>query len=87
MHFVVLGKMKVKPTKEIIGTINKAIKDMEKEGIKFKDMNWTLGRYDFVHVFEAPSENVVMKAMIKVSDFVSTETLIAVPREEALKAI
>ena len=87
MHFVVLGKMKAKPTKEVITKVNKAIKDMEKEGLKFKHMNWTLGRYDFVHFFEAPSEEVVMKAMIMVSDFVTTETLVAVPREEALKGI
>lgn len=87
MLFVVLGRFKTKPTKKSIDAADKYIKGLEKEGVKFKAMHWTLGRYDFVHVFEAPNETAVMKAMIGISDMASTETLVAVPREEALKIL
>jgi uncharacterized protein with GYD domain len=48
---------------------------------------WTLGRYDTVVIMEAPDEKTVMKANMKVGDIVSTETLVAVTREEAHKLI
>ena len=36
---------------------------------------------------EAPDEKAPMKANIMVGDIVSTETMVAVPREEAIKLI
>ncbi len=36
---------------------------------------------------EAPDEKAAMKANIMVSDIVSTETMVAVPREEAIKLV
>lgn len=48
---------------------------------------WTLGRYDTVLIGEAADEKTVMKANIKVGDIISTETLVAVTREEAIKLV
>jgi uncharacterized protein with GYD domain len=87
MLFILLGKFRSKPTKESIASINKYIESLAKDGIKFKDMYWTLGRYDFAHVFEGPNEQVVMKALVGASHVVSTETLVAVPRDEMFKAL
>jgi uncharacterized protein with GYD domain len=60
---------------------------MAKEGIKFVRQYWTLGRYDFIAVAEAKDEKTIMKALIRWGDMLSSETLIAVPREEAIKLV
>ncbi len=48
---------------------------------------WTLGRYDAVVVFEAKSEKEAMKMSIALSEWVATETLVAISREEAVKLL
>ena len=48
---------------------------------------WTLGRYDAVITVEAPDEKAVMKAVMEFGDLVATETLIAVPRDAAIKLL
>ena len=48
---------------------------------------WTLGRYDAVTFIEAPTEKDAMKALLLFQEVVETETLVAVPREEAIKLI
>jgi uncharacterized protein with GYD domain len=45
------------------------------------------GRYDSVTIIEAPSEKEAMKALLLFQDVVKTETLVAVPRKEALELI
>ena len=87
MLFIVLGRLKFKPTKKSLESAAKIMKDMEKEGVKFKAMHWTLGRYDIAHIVEAPNEKALMKAMVMISDMASTETLVAITREEALKLV
>jgi uncharacterized protein with GYD domain len=64
----------------------KTFEDLEKKGVKIR-VYWTLGRYDSVSIIEAPSEKDAMKALLRFQDVVETETLVAVPREEALKLI
>ena len=59
----------------------------KKEGIKILSFYWTLGRYDTVFIMEAPDEKTAMKANIMVGDIVSTETMVGVPREEAIKLV
>lgn len=53
-----------------------------KEGFKFHGIYWTLGKFDAVAVYEAPSEKIAMKAAIVRADLMDIETLVAVPREE-----
>jgi len=50
-------------------------------------MYWLLSRYDGVLTWEAPDEKMLMKAAIRWGDYVSLETLVAVPREEAAKLV
>jgi uncharacterized protein with GYD domain len=47
----------------------------------------TLGRYDTVVVFEAANEKEAMKFAMSVAEFVSTETLVAIPRQEAISML
>jgi uncharacterized protein with GYD domain len=55
--------------------------------VKFKAMYWTLGRYDTIGILEALDEKAAMKAMMGVGDVASTETLVAVLREEAARLL
>jgi len=87
MIFISLVKLRKKPTKEIVAEINKLREREAKEGVKFLSTYWTLGRYDSVVIFEAPDEKTAMKVAIRVGDTASTETLVAVPREEAIKLV
>jgi len=87
LFFIVLGKYKVKPTKEVNAQSTKGFEKMAQEGVKFIWQYWTLGRYDFVAVAEAKDEKTIMKAELPWSDMVSTETLVAIPREEAIKLV
>lgn len=59
----------------------------EKEGVKFKGIYWTLGRYDAVAVYEAPNEKAAMKMAIRRAENLSMETLVAIPAEEARKLV
>jgi len=87
MIFISFGKFRKKPTKEATDEVSELMKGMTKEGIKFLGFYWTLGRYDTVVIMEAPDEKTVMKGNMKVGDIVSTETMVAVTREEAHKLI
>ena len=87
MIFITLSKVRKKPTKEMIAEVSRLMKEISKEGVKLLGFYWTLGRYDTVLIMEAPNEKTAMKAIVKVGEFVQTETLVAVPREEAIKLV
>ncbi len=87
MIFINLGKMRKKPTKEMTADAAKMIEGFKKRGIKILAWYWTLGRYDTVIIAEAPNEKEAMKIAIEAADFVTTETLVAIPREEAIKLL
>ncbi len=63
------------------------LEDMKKKGIKIVAFYWTLGRYDTVLILDAPSEKEAMKSAIEASDIVATETMVAIPREDAIKLL
>jgi uncharacterized protein with GYD domain len=87
--FITLSKWKKTPSKENMKRLDQAtktFKELEKQGIKMR-VYWTLGRYDGVTIIEAPTEKDAMKAILLFQDVVATETLVAVPREEALKLL
>ena len=85
MIFITLAKFRSKPTKEMMAQSQKLFEQMAKEGGKVVGMYWTLGRYDAVFITEGQDEKAAMKSLIRWGDIVSTETLVAVSREEALK--
>jgi len=90
MIFVSLSKFKQKPTKEGIARGNKIIEQMKKEGIKILGWYWTLGRYDAVLITEGPDEAAVSRAIkyaLMASEVVSTETMVALRREDAIKLV
>ena len=79
--------MRNKPDKEKVGDATKIVEEYKKKGIDVLNWYWTLGQYDTVFIFEATSEKEALKASIDISEFVSAETMIAVPRQEAIKLL
>ena len=86
MFFITLTKWKQAPKKEVVNKATKTFEKLEKQGIKTQ-IYWTLGSYDAVAVIEAPSEKDAMKMLIGFQGIVETQTLTAVPREEAIKLL
>ena len=84
--FITLLKWKQAPKKEMLEQSTKRLEELAKQGIKM-NVYWTLGRYDGVTIIEASSEKDAMKALLLFQDVIETETLVAVPREEALKLL
>jgi uncharacterized protein with GYD domain len=87
--FITLSKSKQTPSKENMERLDQAtetFQELEKQGIKMR-IYWTLGSYDGVTIIEAPTEKEAMKAILLFQDEVATETLVAVPREEALELL
>jgi uncharacterized protein with GYD domain len=87
MIFVSLGKFRGKPTNETTAHVSKMMQEFKDHGNKILGFYWTLGRYDTVLIFEAPNEKVAMEMAIEASEGVTTETMVAVKREEAIKLV
>jgi len=87
MIFISLCKVRKKLTKESVAEATKVIQRATEEGVKFLNIYYTLGRYDVVVIYEAPDEKTAMKMAMSIGDLESTETLVAVPREEAMKLV
>ena len=83
--FVGLAKFRKPPERKDIGDTAKMIANWKEKSINMLSWYWTLGRYDAVSVFEAANEKEAMKMAIGISEWVTTETLVAIPREEAIK--
>ena len=83
--FVTLSRLRGKATKEDIEKTNKSIANEPK--VKVLGLYWTLGRYDTVLIAEAPDEKTMMKVLLKAGDYAATETMVAIPREEAIKLL
>ncbi|UCC33129.1 MAG: GYD domain-containing protein [Candidatus Bathyarchaeota archaeon] len=86
MFFIVLVKWKQAPKKEIIDKATKMLEELAKQGIKMR-VYWTMGRYDAVTFIEAPNEKVATKTILRFQGIVDTETMVAIPREEAIKLL
>ncbi|MCW4029284.1 MAG: GYD domain-containing protein [Candidatus Bathyarchaeota archaeon] len=84
MLFINLGRFRKTPDKNELGDTAKIMAQWKAKGITMLSWYWTLGRYDTVVVFEAASEKEAMKLSIDISEWVTTETLVAVPRKEAI---
>ncbi len=87
MIFVNLGKFRKKPSKETAGDATKLVEEFRKKGINVLNWYWTLGRYDTVFIFEAESEKEALKTSIDIAEWVATETLVALPRQEAIELL
>ena len=69
------------------GQATNVMDELKNKGIKIIGWYWTLGRYDTAVIYEAANEKEALKMSIAVSEFVATETLVAIPREEAIKLL
>jgi uncharacterized protein with GYD domain len=85
--FINFGRFKKKPAKEVSAHVTKMLEDMKKRKIKILGFYWTLGRYDTMMILEAPNEKEAMKLSINAADVMTTETMVAIPREEAIKLL
>jgi uncharacterized protein with GYD domain len=89
MITITLSRFRRKPTKEWVAQLSKHFEQMAKdrEGPKVLGMYWTLGRYDTVLIMEGKDEKEAMRGLLAWGDMLSTETLVAVSREEAVKLL
>lgn len=87
MYFISLLKFKKQPNKAFMAETQKRLDADTKEGAKFLGIYWTLGRYDAVALYEAPSEKTAMKMAMSRADLMDVETLVAIPREEIKKLV
>jgi uncharacterized protein with GYD domain len=87
MIFITLVRCRKKPTNELMAQSGMLDEQMVKEGSKVLGMYWTLGRYDAVLIMEGKDETAALKALMRWGDIISSETLVAVTREEALKLL
>jgi uncharacterized protein with GYD domain len=85
MIFITLLRFK-KRAKEVTEVGKKIMQNLPPD-VKIIGTYWTLGRYDAVWVYEGKSEKDAIKVFIDAGDVVSTETLVAISREEALKLL
>jgi uncharacterized protein with GYD domain len=83
MFFIILNRFRHKINKEDLEKTNKVVASDPK--VKVLGFYWTLGRYDSLLIIEAPNEKTVMKMCLQVADYAATETMVAIPREEAIK--
>ena len=87
MIFITLARWKKKPTKDMVAQSSKLFEQLTKEGNKILGAYWTLGRYDAILITEGKDEKTAMKNIMRFGEMLSTETLVAVRREEALKLL
>ena len=87
MIFITLSKFRKPATKKVIAESDKHLNKFTEEGCKMLGIYWTLGKYDAVGIWQAKNEKTAMKTLLRFSDTDSTETLIAVPRKEAVKLL
>jgi len=83
MLFVSLIKFRRKLTTSDVNRTDQIIR--ENPSVKVREMLWTFGRYDGILIAEAPDQETYLKFVLQFSDYLSTETLVAIPRDQALK--
>jgi uncharacterized protein with GYD domain len=87
MIFITLWRFRQKATKEMLAESVKLAEQLPKEGINIIGNYWTLGKCDLVTIAEVKDEKAFMKALLRYGDIFSTETLVALSREDAIKLV
>lgn len=87
MIFITLWRFRQKATKEMLAISVKLAEQLPKEGISIIGNYWTLGKCDLVTIAEGKDEKTFMKALLRYGDIFSTETLVALSREDAIKLV
>jgi len=86
MNFVALVRFRGKTSRDRIAENLRTMEAETNDGVGYLGIHRTLGRYDAVVLFEAPDEGAAMKAAIP-RGWAQTETLVAVPAEEARRLV
>ena len=86
MLFIVLAKMRGEMTPEFQEATKKALTTPPK-GLKIHNVFWTLGEYDFIIIYEAPSEKEAILMGTQWGKFCETQTMVAMPHETAQKLL
>lgn len=75
--------------KDTVQRSQRARAQAEKLGIRFRDIVWTMGRYDAVAIFEAPNDETASKFSIWLGTVGSarTETLRGYSEQEIAKIV
>jgi uncharacterized protein with GYD domain len=82
MKFILLVNFRRRLTKADTKKTNVIV--AENPEVKVISIDWTLGRYDAILIAEVPDEVTWLKFVQPLSEYVQTETLVAIPREEAV---
>jgi len=85
VKFILLGRFKRRLTKADTDKTDENIKANPE--VKVISMDWVLGRYDGVLIAEAPDVETWLKFVEPMSEYITSETLVAIPREKVLKII
>ena len=86
MWFITLIKLRKAPNAQDAEAMNKMMMDAaQKMGVKIHQGFMTLGAYDAVWITEAPDISGPMRMSMMGADSASSETLVAVSYEEAMK--
>jgi len=83
MYFVTLIKFRRKLTREDVDRTDQIIRNSPQ--VKVREMLWLFGQYDGLLIAEAPDPETYMRFVLQFADYLATETLVAVPRDKALK--
>jgi len=87
MIFITLWRFRQKATKEMLAESVKLAEQLPKEGIEIIGNYWTLGKCDLVTIAEAKDERTFMRALLRYGDIFSTETFVALSRDDAIKLV
>jgi len=85
MIFISMIKFK-KKAKDVVEVGKKIVQNLP-PGIEMIGTYWTLGKFDAVWIYEAPSEKEAMKLSIMASEVMRFQTMTAVTRDEAMKLL
>jgi uncharacterized protein with GYD domain len=90
--YIVLGKYThegITAIKDSSQRLEASREIMKSLGGELRDFYYTMGRYDFIAICEAPSNKAAMQFMIEIGSrgAVSTETLTALPAKEGAELI
>ena len=91
-HFVILGKFtqkRMETIKALPENLNEAKEVFKSYGAKMNAFVFTLGRYDFVGIFEAPNAEAITKALLiwGSKGLLRTETLTGFTGEEMVNLV
>jgi len=87
MMFISLVKFR-KKAEAVVEFGNQLLKNLP-PNVKVREIFWTLGEYDSIWIVDAPSEKEIFQMFLHGGglEYISTQTLVAMKREEALRLL